>query len=62
MHLYGLGSGRSPEASEITKYLVQKSMETSYFFENFHKLRGKIWISEANLKKINVILQFIENR
>ena len=34
--------GRSPEASEITKNLIQKSMVTSYVFGNFHKLRGKI--------------------
>ena len=27
--------GRSPEASEITKNLVQKSMETSYFSKIF---------------------------
>ena len=27
--------GRSPEASEITKNLVQKSMETSYFLKIF---------------------------
>ena len=45
----GSGGG-APEASECIKRLVEKSMETSKFFENFHKLWENFLFSEANLK------------
>ena len=48
--------GRAPETGKFVKRLVEQSIETSYFDENFHELRENFLIQMRTLIKINVSL------